>query len=347
MQVGLLSLGDLITDPVTGQRMTPAQRHRSFVEQGVRAESAGFTHVALGEHHFCEYILSAPPVVLAAIAERTSTVRLSTGVTLGANNDPVRLAEDYATLDLLSGGRVEPVIGRGTFFPHTFAGFGQDPAIAKEVMAENVELLLELWTRTDVTWQGTHHPPLTGITTHPRPFQSPPPVWIGGGASPDSVELAARLGLGLMLPTVFGTPQHFVPMVEHYVEAWARYGHDPAARRIGTVHHCFVAESAARAREIWEPRYRAYIEWVSDLISRSTGAGRGGFPPFDYEQRCSTTAIAGSPAEVVDTIGRLQELLHIDTILLMFDMGGLPERELFEVIDHTGAEVVPQLRSMR
>lgn len=346
MQVGLLSLGDLITDPVTGQRMTPAQRHRSFVEQGVRAEAAGFTSVHLGEHHFCEYILSAPPIVLAAIAERTTTLRLSTGVTLGANLDPVRVAEDYATLDLLSGGRVEPVIGRGTFFPHTFAGFGQDPAVAKEVMAENVELLLELWTRTDVTWEGTHHAPLTAVTTHPRPFQSPPPVWIGGGASPDSVELAARLGLGLMLPTVFGTPQHFVPMVEHYLEAWERYGHDPARRRIGTVHHCFVAESAAEARRIWEPRYGAYIDWVSDLISTSTGANRRGFPPFDYEQRCSTTAIAGSPTEVLDTIGRLQELLHIDTILLMFDMGGLPEKELFEVIDYTGAEVVPQLRSM-
>lgn len=117
MQVGLLSLGDLITDPVTGRRATPAERHRSLVEQAVLAEQVGFTSVHLGEHHFCEYILSSPAIVLAAIAERTSTMRLSTGVTLGVHNDPVRVAEDYATVDLLSGGRVEPVIGRGTFFP--------------------------------------------------------------------------------------------------------------------------------------------------------------------------------------------------------------------------------------
>ncbi len=344
MQVGLLSLGDLITDPVTGIRSTPAQRHRSFVEQGVRAEQAGFARVHLGEHHFCEYILSAPPIVLAAIAERTSRIRLSTGVTLGVNLDPVRLAEDYATLDVLSNGRVEPVIGRGTFFPHTFAGFGQDPREARAVFAEHLELLVRLWEHEDVTWSGAHHVPLAGITTHPRPLQQPrPPLWVGGGASTDSVDLAARLGLGLMLPTVFGTPETFVPMVERYEEQWAVHGHDPAARRVGSVHHCFVAPTAAEARTIWEPRYRAYIEWVNDLVHRSTGGRSSGLGGFDFDERCATTAICGSPGEVVDRMGRLGELLHLDTMLLMFDMGGLPETELHTVIDLAGASVLPQM----
>ena len=144
------------------------------------AEHAGFSSVHLGEHHFCDYILSSPPIVLAAIAERTSHIRLSTGVTLGVNLDPVRVAEDYATLDLLSGGRVEPVLGRGTFFPHTFAGFGQDPTVAKAVFAENVEILARLWSEENVTWEGSHHAPLDNLTTQPRPLQWPrPPVWIG------------------------------------------------------------------------------------------------------------------------------------------------------------------------
>ena len=147
MDVGLLTLGDLITDPLTGARRTHAERHRNVVDQAVLAEQVGFTSFHVGEHHFCDYILSSPPVVLAAIAERTTTLRLSTGVTLGVNLDPVRLAEDYATVDVLSGGRVEPCIGRGTFFPHTFAGFGQDPRNARAMFAEHLELLLALWSR--------------------------------------------------------------------------------------------------------------------------------------------------------------------------------------------------------
>lgn len=344
MQVGLLTLGDLITDPVTGRRSTPAERHRGIVEQAVLAEQVGFTSVHLGEHHFCEYILSAPAVVLAAIAERTTTLRLSTGVTLGVHNDPVRVAEDYATVDLLSGGRVEPVVGRGTFFPHTFAGFGQDPRQARAIFDEHLELLLRLWSEDDVHWSGQHRAPIEGLTVHPRPVQRPrPPVWVGGGASLESVDLAARLGLGLMLPTVFGTPETFRPMVERYEERWAHHGHDPAGRRVGCCSHTFVASTRAEARRIWEPRYRAYIEWVNELVVRSTGGRATGLGGFDFDERCATTAICGSPAEVVDRMGELRECLHLDTQILMFDMGGLPDAELRAVIELAGAEVLPKV----
>src|SRR4051794_7776316 len=277
MDVGLLTLGDLITDPLTGARRTHAERHRNIVDQAVLAEAVGFSSVHVGEHHFCDYIVSAPPVVLAAIAERTSTLRLSTGVALGVNLDPVRLAEDYATVDVLSGGRVEPCIGRGTFFPHTFTAFGQDPRQAHAMFAEHLELLLALWRDGEVSWSGTFRAPLDGMTTTPRPMQRPrPPIWLGAGASSSSVELAARLGLRLMLPTVFGTPEMFVPMVELYEQRWEEHGHDPAQRRIGCVSHAHVAADGAMARARWEPRYRAYIEWVNDLQTRSSaGRNRG------------------------------------------------------------------------
>ena len=341
MQVGLLSLGDLITDPVTGHRRTAAERHRNLVEQAVAAERLGFFSVHLGEHHFCEYIVSSPAVVLAAIAERTTTLRLSTGVTLGVNLDPVRVAEDYATIDVLSGGRVEPVIGRGTFFPHVFAGFGQDPRRARAMFAEHLELLIRLWTEEKVTWSGSYRTPLDGVTTHPRPVQQPrPPIWVGGGASPESVELAARLGLGLMLPTVFGTPETFRPMVELYEHRWAAHGHDPALRRVGCVSHAHVAATSARARQRWEPRYRAYIEWVNDLVHRSTGGASSGLGAFDFDRMCATTAICGSPAEVIDRMGTLREVLHLDTHLVMFDMGGLPDDELFDTIELFGTDVL-------
>jgi alkanesulfonate monooxygenase SsuD/methylene tetrahydromethanopterin reductase-like flavin-dependent oxidoreductase (luciferase family) len=345
VDVGLLTLGDLVTDPTTGERRSHAERHRNLVDQAVLAEACGFTSVHLGEHHFCDYILSSPPVVLAAIAERTSTLRLSTGVALGVNLDPVRVAEDYATVDVLSGGRMEPCIGRGTFFPHTFAGFGQDPHDARAMFAENLELLLALWTSEEVHWGGSFRAPLDGVTTMPRPLQSPrPPIWLGAGSSAASVELAARLGLRLMLPTVFGTPEAFVPIVELYEQRWTEHGHPPHERRIGCVSHAHVARDSALARKRWEPRYRAYIEWVNDLVTRSSEGRSGGLGGFDFAKLCRHTALCGSPAEVLDRMGTMREVLHLDTHVLMFDMGGLPDSELFEVIELTGAELIPTLR---
>jgi alkanesulfonate monooxygenase SsuD/methylene tetrahydromethanopterin reductase-like flavin-dependent oxidoreductase (luciferase family) len=342
MDVGLLTLGDLLTDPLTGQRRTHAERHRNFVDQAVAAESAGYTSFHVGEHHFCEYISSSPPVVLAAIAERTTTLRLSTGVTLGVNLDPVRVAEDYATVDVLSGGRMEPCIGRGTFFPHTFAGFGQDPRQAKAVYAEHLELLLALWEREDVDWHGEFRAPLHGMTTYPRPVQQPrPPVWLGAGSSASSVELAARLGLRLMLPTVFGTPSMFVPIVELYEQRWAEHGHDPARRRIGCVSHAHVHRDSATARTRWEPRYRAYIEWVNELQARSSEGRNQGLGGFDFDRLCATTAICGSPAQALEQMAGMRELLHLDTHVVMMDMGGLPDDELFASIELFGSDVVP------
>lgn len=346
MHFGLLTLGDLVTDPVTGTRRTHAQRHRNIVDQAVLAERVGFTSVHLGEHHFCDYILSAPPVVLAAIAEHTSTLRLSTGVTLGTTLDPLRIAEDYATVDLLSGGRVEPCIGRGTFFPHTFDTFGQDARLSKAVFAEHLELLVEVWEHEHVTWTGQHHPPLVDVTVMPRPLQSPrPPMWVGAGTSRESIELAARLGLWLMLPTVFGTMEMFRPVVEAYEEAWEAAGHPVEARRIGCCNHAFVHRDSGTARRIWEPRYRAYVEAVNELQRASSKGAGNGMGAFDFDERLASVALCGSPEQVVDRIGTNRELLHLDTQLLMFDMGGLPDHELFATIELAGTDVIPQLQA--
>jgi alkanesulfonate monooxygenase SsuD/methylene tetrahydromethanopterin reductase-like flavin-dependent oxidoreductase (luciferase family) len=347
MDVGLLTLGDLLTDPVTGHRQTSAERHRSIVESAVLAESVGFTSVHLGEHHFCDYVLSSPPVVLAAIAERTTSLRLSTGVALGVNLDPIRIAEDYATVDLLSNGRVEPCIGRGTFFPHVYRAFGQDPSIAKEVFAEHIELLVRAWEDEVVTWSGSHRPPLDGVTVHPRPVQQPrPPIWLGAGASADSVELAARLGLWLMLPTVFGTPEMFAPMAELYRERWVAHGHDPAAMRIGCCSHTWVAPTSQEAHETWRPRYSHYMNEVLAMASASAGRSNVGLPGFDYDHAVQHTALCGSPAEVVDRMGEIKELLHLDCQILYFDMGGMPERDVTASIELCGAEVIPAVKAL-
>ena len=342
MDIGLLTLGDHLTDPVTGARRTQTERYRSMVAQAVAAEAGGFRSFHVGEHHFCDYITSSPPVILAAIAERTTTLRLSTGVTLGVNLDPVRVAEDSATVDVLSGGRVEPCVGRGTFFPHTFAGFGQDPTKARAVFAEHLELLLRLWESENVTWSGQHRAPLHDVTVQPRPHQQPrPPVWVGGGASADTVELAARLGLRLMLPTVFGTIDMFRRVVDAFEEAWERHGHDPDDRRIGCVSHCHVQPDHARARREWEPRYRAYIEWVNDLQQVSSKGRNPGLGGFDYQSLLADTAICGSPDYVVQRMGEIAEALHLDTHVLMMDMGGIPDTDLFAAIDLAVEQVLP------
>jgi alkanesulfonate monooxygenase SsuD/methylene tetrahydromethanopterin reductase-like flavin-dependent oxidoreductase (luciferase family) len=347
MDVGLLSLGDLITDPVTGVRMTTAERHRSLVEQAAVGESVGFTRFHLGEHHFCDYVLSAPPVVLAAIAERTTSMRLSNGVALGANLDPVRLAEDYATVDVLSGGRVEPCLGRGTFFPYVYDAFGQEESKAKERFAENVELLDLLWRNDRVTWSGNFRAPLNDVTVHPRPVQTPrPPIWIGAGVSPESIDLAARLGCWLMLPTVFGTPQMFRPAVELYRERWEHYGRDTADARLGCCTHAWVAPTSQQARGQWRARYEAYlaqvVSWQQDSM-RQAGRDPFTFQFGDFDDLIATLAICGSPAEMVDRMGQIAEWLDIDTQILMFDMGGMPTPDVLEAIALAGTEVLPHI----
>ena len=340
-----MSLGDLITDPVTGSRPTPQQRHRAFIDMAVRGEEAGFHGVNMGEHHGIEYIYSAPPVLLAAIAERTTRLRLGTAVTLLANLDPLRVAEDYATLDILSGGRVDIVGGRGNFFASTYTLFGQPLEESKARFAENAELLDELWKGKPVHWSGQFRAPVNGETLQPAPLQeAKDAMWIGGGSSPESVDLAARLGWKLMLPSAFGKPAFFEPIVDRYLEQWDAHGHVHAPE-VGAAWHVFAAPDSQVARDRWEPRYRAYHEWMQRLLLDVNPAiPAHNARPFDFGWLTTEgPAIVGSPAEVTERIAALSAQLHLTTHLLYMDMGGMPAGELFDAIDLVGANVIPAL----
>ncbi len=335
-EIGLMSLGDLLPDPATGERMTEAERHRSLVDQAVTAEACGFTSVHLGEHHFSDYMLSAPPVVLSAIGERTEHLRLSTAVTLAGNLDPVRVAEDYATVDVLSGGRAELVLGRGNLFTHTYAGFGHALDTARERYDESVALLVRLLAEEDVSWEGRFRAPLAGHTTRPRP-EGDLPVWIGAG-SRESAELAADLGCWLMLPSVFGRAELFAPIVEIYRARWEHNGRDWADARVGACSHTHVGPTNEAALATWEPYYRNYWSFVGGLLE-----GSGAWPAFDYDTLLAGPAICGGAAEVVDRIGHWQELLGLDRHLFMFDLGGIGTDATIEVIERFGKDVMPQL----
>ena len=333
LEVGLASLGDLLSHPHTGHLATERQRHRSLIDQAVLAEGLGFTSVHLGEHHFSDYMLSCPPVVLAAIGERTERVTLSTSVTLAGNLDPVRMAEDYATLDVLSGGRAELVLGRGHLFVRTYEGFGHPVETARERYDENVALLCRLLREENVTWEGRFRSPLNGHTTRPRPLDDLP-VWIGAG-SRESASLAAELGCHLMLPSVFGRPEIFRGTVAAYRQRWEELGKDWADARVGAISHTHVAKTTQEARKRFEPFYHHYWDFVGGLLD-----GLGNWPTFDYDMLLSGPAICGSPEEVVHRVGEWQELLGLDRHLFMFDLGGMDTPTLNTSIELFGTEVL-------
>ena len=348
MKEGLLILGDHLADPHSGERVSQAQRHRQFVDLAVRAEALGFDSVWLGEHHLCDYILSSPPVVLAAIASLTSRLRLGTAVTLLGNLDPVRAAEDYATLDALSGGRVEMVAGRGVL-KRTYRDFGRDPEDSRALYRENVELLLRLWTESDVHWSGRFRASLDGVTVTPAPVQKPhPPLWIGGGSSVDSVDLAASLGLPLMLPSVLAPPQAFAPMAERYREKFQAARHPHAVPRIGACSHVHVAEDSETARRRWKPYHMNYLGWVMGLmawggVNADAPGALGRTPSFDFERLIAGPSVCGSPAEVADRILGMREALDLDLHIAMFDHGGMPEKLVLETLELFGTRVLPEI----
>jgi alkanesulfonate monooxygenase SsuD/methylene tetrahydromethanopterin reductase-like flavin-dependent oxidoreductase (luciferase family) len=339
-----MSLGDQVTDPVTGTRQTAAERHRAIVEAAVVAEEVGFHGVHVGEHHGLEYTTSAPPVVLAAIGERTRRLILSTAVTLAANLDPIRVAEDYATVDALSGGRCEVVVGRGNFFVSTYTLFGQDVADSHDLFTDNVEVLVALWNGKRVSRPRTaHRAAIHDFVLQPAPV-GPVPTWIGGGASESSLELAARLGLDLMLPSAFGNPAMFVPVVEAYRERFAAHGHTRQPR-IGACWHVNVAETSQAARARWEPRYRAYFDLMKDIVGRVNPDPPPFIrKPFDFELLTTRgPALVGSPDEVVTRLQDSAQMLQADTNLIYLDMGGQPAEEFRAMVELIGSRVIPQL----
>ncbi|MGW5655059.1 LLM class flavin-dependent oxidoreductase [Streptomyces humi] len=341
MQLGLITFGSLLPDPITGRTLTQRQRLRDVVRAAAEAEDAGFVWYTVGEHHFGERdVISSPALVLAAIAEHTSTIRLATGTTLVANRDPVLVAEDYALVDLLSDGRLELIAG-GSFFPEPYAVFGQSPESKAARKRENTELLIRLWTEERVTWQGEFRPPLAEVTVQPRPLQPKPPLWISGGVGSESVRLAVEHGLPLVVGTTAREPDRFVPVFDEYRTLWQESGRTEPPGRLGAASHVFVAESSQRARTVWASYINNY------LTVKKPGTTHFTVPPdFDAYIGDNGPAICGSPAEVVDKLGRLHELWGHDLHLLAIDVGGIPYAEVQAATELTAAEVLPQVTGL-
>ncbi|RAS71343.1 alkanesulfonate monooxygenase SsuD/methylene tetrahydromethanopterin reductase-like flavin-dependent oxidoreductase (luciferase family) [Lentzea atacamensis] len=324
MDVYLLILGDHLPNPCTGEEVPQADRLRAMVEQAVVAEEAGFTGVAIGEHHFTRYIVSAPELLLAWVAARTSTLKLSTGVTLLAHRDPVLVAESLATLDVLSNGRAELIVARGVD-QQTDAAFGVQPGELRERFEEHLRLLIKLLEEPGVSWDGRFRGPLSQVTTTPRPVQLPrPTVWIGSGSAV-SANLGAELKMPLMLPSTLRDPSIYADVVRHYRERFP-------GGRVGVPSHVFVAHEDARER--WRPHLAEYARFADPW--RGDGA-------VDVDAIMDGAAVCGTPDEVAARLNALAQQLSIDTHLVMVDIGGMPHDSVIETIRLFGAEVLPKL----
>lgn len=346
MRIGWATMGDHLPDPISGRLLSQGERHRMVIDGAAHAEQVGFVSASVGEHHFCSYIISSPPVLLAAIAERTTTLRLGTAVALGANNDPIRVAEDYATLDLISGGRVDLVLGRGNLYEHTFAAFGQDPSESRSIYQENVALVVEALHNEQISWTGQHRVPFQNMTTQPRPAQSPFPVWIGGGSSMESVEYAAEMGLPLMLPGVFGRPSLFTPLADRYRELWATNGHTEDTCRIGVIAHTNVAPTSQQARAAMEPRMTVYFDWLVDHIALATPSLSDFIRPFDFDRfTTSGPTVCGSPEQVIERMEEWRDAIGLTDYLFMCDQGGMPPEDLFDMLDYAGETILPHFHN--
>lgn len=333
---GILSLADYLEDPHGGGRVSQAARLQRVVDMAVQAEEAGFAAFGVGEHHFSGYILSAPELVLAAATARTSRIRLGTSVTLLANTDPVRQAEQLATLDVLSNGRAEMTFARGVS-EDTANAFGiADFDELRPRFEEYLRLVLRLFTEESVTWEGTYRSPLNDIRLEPRPIQQPHPgVWIGGGLSNTSAELAAALGLPLFLPSLFRWPEDYLDVVERYRQRFVEAGHGETIR-LGFPSYVHVAATSQEARRRWRPHlehYRDFALTIRSAFGRET----------DFDSLLQGPAICGSPAEVVERVGEIDELLGLDRHLFLLDAGAVPDDVLADEMELLASEVLPNL----
>jgi len=340
VEIGVSSFAETTPDPVTGAAPSAQQRLAEVVEEVVLADQVGLDVYGLGEHHRPDYASSAPAVVLAAAAARTQRIRLTSAVTVLSSEDPVRVYQQYATLDLLSSGRAEVLAGRGSFI-ESFPLFGYDLADYDELFTEKLDLLLALREDGPTTWSGKHRAALDGVVVQPRALQQPLPVWVGVGGNPESVVRAGVRGLPLALAIIGGQPERFAPLVDLFHRAAVQGGHDPMALPVASHSHGFVADTSQGAVDTFYGPYKV----VMDQLGRERGWPPLNRPQFEAGRTKRGALFVGSPAEVTEKILFNTEVLGIDRFMLHVSPGSMPHREVLRAIELLGTEVAPAVRA--
>ncbi|HZP18851.1 MAG TPA: LLM class flavin-dependent oxidoreductase [Bauldia sp.] len=338
MELGIYTFAEMSPDPKTGRALGPGQRLRNLMEEIELAEQVGLDVFGVGEHHRPDFAVSAPAVVLANAAARTKRLRLTSAVNVLSSDDPVRVFQEFATLDLLSGGRAEIMAGRGSFI-ESFPLFGYDLNDYDELFAEKLDLLLKIRESEKVTWKGGHRPAIPGLGVYPRPDRLLP-VWVAVGGTPQSVVRAGTLGLPMALAIIGGEPERFAPLVELYRKALHRGGHDPLGVPVSINSHGYIADTSQKAAD----------EAFPPFAEAMTRIGRErGWPPttradFDAGRQLRGALFVGSPEQVVEKILFQHELFAHRRFLIQFSVGALPHAGLMRSIELFGTRVAPVLR---
>jgi probable LLM family oxidoreductase len=337
MQIGIDSFGAVISDPATGLSLGPVQRMQNLLEEIELADQVGLDVFGIGEHHRAEFLDSAPAIILSAAASRTKNIRLSSAVTVLSAADPVRVFQEFATLDLISHGRAEIVAGRGSFVD-SFPLFGFRLEDYDELFSEKLDLLLKIREDTHVRWSGKYRAALTGQAVYPRPLQNPLPIWVGVGGTPASFVRAGEFGLPLAVAIIGGEPRRFRPLIDLYRETGRRAGHGPDKLMVGLHAIGFLGDTTRQAADDFYPGYAHTFTEI--------GKERG-WPPttraqFDAARGPTGALIIGDPERVAEKILYVNDALGgLSRITFQMGVSALPHQKMLRSIELLGTRVVP------
>lgn len=336
MEIGLYTFADV----AAGHPERAGQRLRNLVEEMELADQVGLDVFAIGEHHRPDYAVSSPAVALAAGAARTKRIRLSSAVTVLSSDDPVRVFQQFATVDGISNGRAEIMAGRGSFI-ESYPLFGYELDDYDALFAEKLDLLMKLREKERITWHGGLRPSLNNLGIYPRPEQKKMPIWIAVGGTPQSVVRAATLDLPMALAIIGGDPRRFAPFFDLYREAHAKAGHDPKTIQLSLNMHGFVSDTTAKAKDVYAA---AHIE-VMNRIGRERGWPTQGRPHFEASAGSTGNLIVGDPEHVAARIIELHSIFKNTRILVQMAIGTVPHSEQLRAIELMGTKVAPLARA--
>src|SRR5438874_1935791 len=336
MEIGLYTFADLAADHPSA--ISPQQRIDNLMEEIELSDQLGLDVFGVGEHHRPDFTVSSPAVVLGAAAVKTSKLRLTSAVSVISSDDPVRVFQDFATIDLLSGGRAEIMAGRGSFI-ESFPLFGYDLEDYDELFVEKLELLLLLRENERVTWSGKHRAPINNLAVYPRPIQNPLPIWIAVGGNPESAIRAGMLNLPMALAIIGGMPERFAPIVELHREAARRAGHVPPPA-LGINSHGYVADTSQQAIDESYP----YVASMMNKIGRERGWSPMTRAQYEAAATLRGSDFVGSPEQVIEKILFQYEIFKHDRFLVQFTVGSMPHEKIMHSIELYGTKVAPVIR---
>ncbi|WP_419960396.1 LLM class flavin-dependent oxidoreductase [Psychrobacillus sp. BM2] len=340
MEIGVYTFGDIGPNPHTGETISASQRLKEVIELAKIADEAGLDIFGVGEHHRLDYTISSPAVVLSAIAQATKHIKLTSATSVLSTLDPVRLFEDFATLDQISDGRAEIIAGRGAFV-ESFPLFGYDLQDYDALFEEKVKLLQQLNQQEIVTWQGQFRSALKGAMIAPRPVRDEVPIWIGVGGTPESAMRAGRLGTGMALAILGGDPIRFKPLVDLYRQAGAEAGHSPEKLSIGVTGHTYIAKDSQQAKDEFYPYYSNYWAYVNRQRGMGTRMSRS---DFEHMASPETALLVGSPQQIIEKILHQYELYGHQRFIAQLDIGGQPFSAVVKGLELLATEVAPVIR---